>query len=215
MQSVGPNPKREAYRRALNTTLQAYLASMVALVDITRRVMTPYASTELATEFKVRNDAVRAIPGAAALRGLREYAVHYGTVPINFKWTVEPTKLNSAVAVDTPTVLAMDRLRSDARTELNARPEGLPLRPIADAYGRAMRDLHLWLNEALNELHTPDFAACNQLVAERNLLLSGGTHDGRDWPAFWAHVAENSRRAEAGLPQLDWQDRTAPDESEG
>jgi hypothetical protein len=49
------------------------------------------------------------------------------------------------------------------------------------------------------------FEQVNGLIAKRNLLLTGGVSNGRDWEARVAHMEENLRRSQRGEPQINFE----------
>jgi hypothetical protein len=73
---------REQYWAAMDQRLHNALASAITLVDHVRRLIQHYPGTVLAAEFERRNAEIKNDNGAAFIRRLRNYIVHYAVLPL-------------------------------------------------------------------------------------------------------------------------------------
>jgi hypothetical protein len=203
MQNVRPPTARDNYVAALDSTLNAYLAAMGALIDVARRVAQQMPD-DFRAEYLARSEAVRAIDGVSVLRDLRNYMLHYSAAPWHFSGAIKDNTMTSCVGLDSAALSAWDRWSATSKTYLR-RNDVVPLRNIITPYEAAMIRLFEWFATDFYRHKQPDLDAANDLVRRVNLHLTGGVSDGADWPQRVAHMAENIRRANAGEPQINYE----------
>jgi len=207
IQNVRKPTVRDKFLRDLDSALQAFVGSTVALVDITRRAVKADIDSDFGREFTRRNNVVRAVVGVAVIRGLRNYLLHYASAPIVTRASFTPDgPLTGSVVLESATLLKYDGWDSASKKYIKANAEGVQLSAILPEFQAAMNDLYRWLFEAYGDLHDGDFGGYNDLVRRYNLALTGGTHDGSDWHEFMDHVGDNIRARKDGKPQTSWQD---------
>lgn len=80
----------------------------------------------------------------------------------------------------------------------------LRVSPLLSPYLVAMEEVTGWVLDRCWGDNAAVIDAANDLVRERNLVLSGGVSDGGDWEARIAHMSENIARAKRGEPQTDF-----------
>lgn len=97
-----------------------------------------------------------------------------------------------------------DGWNSSAREFIATQSDGIQLSKLLPPFLSAMVHHTNWVIEQCAVENAQLVAEVNGLVAKRNLLLTGGATDGRDWEARMAHVAENLKRFERGEPQVDF-----------
>lgn len=207
MQNVREPTVRDKFIREFDSALQAFVGSAVALVDITRRAVKADINTDFGREFTRRNNVVRALPGVAVIRGLRNYLLHYASAPIVTRASFTPDgPLTGSVVLESAALLKYDGWDSAAKKYLKANDEGVRLSAILPEFQAAMSDLYRWLLEAYGDLHEGEFDEYNELVRRYNLALTGGAHDGSDWHEFMDHLGKNIRAHKDGRPQTSWQE---------
>jgi hypothetical protein len=206
MQNVRPPDKRDAYVAELDSKLQAFLASMVALVDITRKELSHYEGESFKLEFDRRNSAVFAIAGVPVIRKLRNIVLHSGNAPWQFGGEFDGVSEITYVMLESKPLLESDTWNAKERAYISAQPHGVQLSEILAPYHDRMADCYGWLLSTIEQRHEKDFEEGNAMIRRRNLLLTGGEHDGSSWQDFMALVQSNLNAEKDGRPTVDWQD---------
>jgi hypothetical protein len=201
IQNVRPANVRKKFFGLLDQRLHNMLASAMSLVDHTRRLIRGYEGGSFATEFRERNDAVRAAHSSVFLRDLRNYLLHYELIPFAHSVSLPDGQnragLVSEVRVRCSDILAWKGWNSAAKSYMSQCGESVHLVALAKQYVKSMDDLYDWVFEQFEELHGDDVDATNELVAEHNLTLTGEVTDGRDWYERMAKI-EQQIRSRAG-----------------
>lgn len=167
---------RAAFVSAADKAVQALVAALGSLIDVSRRVMTKEPA-DLRVEYDRRVAAVvKQKPGAGFLKGLRNYLLHYGHAP----WRVDGRFGPNDAAV-TVTLVGKDLLMWDgwnaATRALIQREGNVNLGPLVSDYRNALRDLYVWLVSAMQDVHAEEIAAANDVVRRRNLVLTDGAYE--------------------------------------
>lgn len=199
---------RPALQLELDKALIAYLASLGALIDHTRTLVRNQPKA-VHDEFAERlSKDVFALPQAAFLGKLRNYVLHYVVAPWRFSGTLGD-QVTAEVRLDSAALLEFD-WNKDSRAFIESSGETIHLSALLRPYREATEKLHSWLLERSWDEGTPLIEASNQLIARRNLILSAGVSDGRDWHERVAHIQENLDRERRGEAQTDYP-QTMPD----
>lgn len=214
MRNVPPLDAREQYVGALDSALSAYLAAMGAVIDVARRVAGKLGNP-FEEAYRKQSMPVRAIDGVVVIRDLRNYMLHRGAAPWQFSGEITPAARTTEVGLDSEELSEWDRWKADSRAYLNSH-NSVHLISILTPYEEGMVALFEWFGVEFYRVVQPDLDAANDLVRLLNLHMTGGVSDGKDWPERMAHVQQNLRRSDAGLPQLDYETGLPfPEDTEG
>ncbi len=203
MRNIPPLDAREQYVGALDSTLSAYLAAMGTVIDVARRVAKTLGNP-FEESYNKQSMLVRAIEGVTVLRDLRNYMLHYRSAPWHFSGRITPDTQTTEVGLDSDGLVEWKGWNAGSRAYLKSR-NSVRLISIVDPYEAGMVALFDWFNIEFYRVVQPDLDAANDLVRQLNLHLTGGATDGKDWPERMAHIQENLRRSNAGLPQLNYE----------
>lgn len=204
IRNVGDTSARTAITTALDQALIAYVAGLGAVIDHARIVLKSQ-KPELQTEYAERlGRMTKAVPGALFLAKLRTFVLHYVVAPWEFTAQTEGSTTTARVFLNSRELLRIDWPPA-ARDFIESAGEQLHLSPLLHSYLEEMHSLIAWLLERCWAENAAQFQQVNGLIAKRNLLLTGGVSDGRDWEARVAHMEENLRRAERGEPQTNFE----------
>lgn len=159
MQNVRPPAARDQYTSALDSTLNAYLGAMGALIDVARRVAQalPKAFQE---EYLTRSQDVRATDWVAVLRDLRNYMLHYGSAPWHFSGTIDASGMTSRVGLNSEDLRAWGGWSSASKSYLQGH-DVVRLHDIITPYEAAMVPLFEWFAEEFYRHKQPDIDAAN------------------------------------------------------
>lgn len=203
IRNVGDTSARTALTTALDQALIAYVAGLGAVIDHARIVLKSQ-KPELQAEYAKRlKRLTAAVPGALFLAKLRTFVLHYVVAPWEFTARNEGSVTTARVLLSSRELLKIDWQR-DARDFIESAGDQVHLSPLLQPYLEEMRSLTAWLLERCWAENAALFEQVNGLIAKRNLLLTGGVSDGRDWEARVAHMEENLRRAKRGEPQINF-----------
>jgi len=189
---------RAAFVSAADKAVQALVAALGSLIDVSRRVMSKEPA-DLRVEYDRRvAAAVMQEPGAGLLKGLRNYLLHYGHAP----WRVDGRFGPNEAAV-TITLVGEDLLMWDgwkvATRALIQREGNVNLGPLVSDYRNTLRDLYAWLVSVMQNVHAEEIAAANGVVRRRNLFLSDGAFETRE--AFMEVVTRGITEWRAARPK--------------
>jgi len=214
MRNIPPTDARDQYVGALDSALSAYLGAMGTVIDVARRVAKTLGNP-FEQSYNDKSMLVRAVDGVNVLRDLRNYMLHYGSAPWHLSGQITPVTRRTEVGLSSETLAEWKGWKSDSRAYLKRR-KTVRLVIITSPYEAAMVSLFEWFNVEFYRVVQPDLDAANDLVRRINLHLTGGVSDGKDWPERMAHIQENVRRSNAGLPQLNYETGLPfPDDNEG
>ncbi|WP_105036814.1 hypothetical protein [Cryobacterium aureum] len=203
MRNIPPLDGREQYVGALDSALIAYLGAMGAVIDVARRVAKTLGNP-FEESYNEQSMLVRAIDGVTVLRDLRNYMLHYGSAPWPFSGRITPDTRTTEVGLTSEVLAEWKGWKADSRAYLNSR-KSVRLISVVAPYEAGMVALFEWFNIEFYRVVQPDLDAANKLVRQLNLHLTGGVTDGKDWPERMAHIQENLRRSNAGLPQFNYE----------
>lgn len=203
MRNVGSTSKREQFITLLDQATVAYSAGIGAVIDQARSLARAQ-STSVQDEYEAQTRTVtKTVRGAVFLAKLRNYVLHYLAAPWTFKVRIEHDKAHGSVLLDSADLLNLDWSR-DARTFIEESGDSIHLLPLLAPYRVAMDQLIQTLLDNSHRANEKAIEIANGLIAEYNLLLSGGVTDGRDWEARAAHAQANIQRLRRGEPQTDY-----------
>ncbi|WP_341940930.1 hypothetical protein [Microbacterium sp. LWH10-1.2] len=195
---------REVVERELDKSLLAYVAGLVAVVDQSRPVM-KLLTADLQKEAVERLNALKGgQPGAIFLAKLRNYVLHYLSAPWSFHAELIPEPARGSVGVSTAQLLEWPDWPKDAQEFLRGSGDLLLVRPLVRGHYEAQAAYVGWLHDAAHDSQATVRDEVNALIAERNLILTGGVSDGTDWSERTQHLQENVRRRSAGEPQISY-----------
>ena len=176
--------KRAAYVKASDAALQAFVAALGALIDVTRRVVRKQPET-IRSEYATRVAVVAKVEGAGLFKGLRNYVLHVGQVPWSLTATIKGGHASASITVISEELLRWDGWDVSTKRYLRSMP-AVPLGPLVTRYRDALRELYVWLVDAIQDAHASDTAGANELVRRKNLVLTGGLYE--DQGSFMAVV---------------------------
>ncbi|MCJ1706903.1 hypothetical protein [Microbacterium sp. VKM Ac-2923] len=206
--NVGPGSGRDQIIRALDQATIAYVAGLGAVIDHGRNISKGQSAT-LRHEYDERSrKLLDTVAGAAFLGKLRNYVLHSIAAPwvFNGQFTTDPPISSAVVALEVEALLENKTAwTADAKTFILASGDRVPLSPILGPYLSAMWEHIGWLIERVADENEDLFREADELIKRRNLLLTGGVSDGRDWEARIAHVQENINRVDRGEPQINFE----------
>lgn len=204
VRNVGDRTQQRSIVTGLDQATIAYAAGVGALVDQTRNALRLQSASLREAEAKHRKDFIDPIPGAAFLTKLRNYVLHYVAAPWEFRAQMHDDNLTAKVLLSANELLKFDGWGSSAREFIESQSDGIQLSNLLQPFLSAMGDHTNWIFELCASENVRLVDEVNGLVAKKNLLLTGGATDGRDWEARMAHIAENIQRSKRDEPQLDF-----------
>jgi len=204
MRNVGDRTKRQLIIRSLDQATIAYTAGLGAVIDQSRAVVQAQ-SKAIQDEYGRRASAImKGHPGGFFLAKLRNYVLHNVAAPWDFSGTFGEVS-TARVALNCVSLLEDKKAWSrDAKDFIAASGESIQLSPLIAPYFEAMVEHIGWIFPTVVGANTKILDDCDELIRERNLLLSGGVTDGHDWEERVAHMSENIKRAGRGEPQTDY-----------
>jgi hypothetical protein len=169
-----PNVRMQ-FEGAVMRALHNYVASAMALVEHTRRIMRD-RSGPIVDEFERRKLAVLDHPEIQFIQNLRNYVLHRSLPFIGHQVRVQPepgVDATSEIRLSTRELRAWDKWSAAARRLIDSNEDELALRPIVDVHAALVIDLNEWLIEALSKANYEALAEVNRLVDESNAILGG------------------------------------------
>lgn len=170
MQNVRPeSPVRAQFYGVLSQRLHNWLASAKTLVDQTRRfVRKHYAGHELKSEYDRRVAALAADPAVITVQKLRNFMLHYDTLPIrsSINWATAESESVRHLELGTAVLLEFDGWGAVASQYLKDQGESLDLPATVAHYDGSVTSLYEWLHGQFDQLHGPDLADYNSRVAQ-------------------------------------------------
>lgn len=121
-------------------------------------------------------------PEVPFMLSLRNYTLHR-TLPL-FAHTLSMTNVNtpdqrmeSEVQLGVADLLAWDGWAAPARAYLEAAGEAVQLRPVVKKHGELITQLNMWLHHALADANEEALHEVNELIIDRNAILTGGDRE--------------------------------------
>jgi hypothetical protein len=181
VQNVREPKKRREFQAAAAQRLHNYLASTMTLVDHSRRLMR-YRSGPIADEFNKRKSAVLSNLEVPFLQDLRNYTLHRTLPALSHHLSMNnvntaAAEMTSEVELSVDTLQRWDGWTASSRSFLKTSVDAVQLRPVVRRHGELVYELNAWLLNALAEANEPALADANELVVERNAVLSGGDRE--------------------------------------
>ncbi|QWS32605.1 hypothetical protein [Curtobacterium aetherium] len=178
--NVGDRTVQQNTIRALDKAVIAYAAGLGALIDQTRIVVQQQPAAWQDQYEQKRAQTVGALPASPFLAKLRNYVLHYVAAPWAFHFSYSDGVMDGIVSLTTENLLRTEWPRP-ARAFIDANAPQLRLRPLLQPLAEQEGILTQWVDEHARSEHAAEFDAMEELIAERNLFLTGGATDGRDW----------------------------------
>jgi hypothetical protein len=180
-QNVYAPTVRDEYFAKLDQQLHNTLASAISLVEQTRPFMADYKGTVLHDGFRSLTKQLMDKPANEFLRRFRNYLVHYGMAPfVVTSSTKDGKKMITSLIIDAERLLEWSGWTAGPYAFLQSQTKGINLADIVHKYAVEMNDLYEWLITQLDNHHKADIARANELIIERNLLLTGDAHRDRE-----------------------------------
>ncbi|MEB0003941.1 hypothetical protein QN357_13490 [Cryobacterium sp. RTC2.1] len=204
IRNVGDRTKQHRIIRSLDQAAIAYTAGLGAVIDQSRAVVQAQ-SPAIQDEYARRASVImKGHPGGPFLAKLRNYVLHNVAAPWTFSGTFGEVS-TGRVALDSASLLEDNKSWSrDAKDFIVANGESIQLSPLIAPYSEAMVEHIGWIFPTVAAANAKILKECDELIQTRNLLLSGGVTDGRDWELRIAHMSENIKRADRGEPHTDY-----------
>lgn len=191
--NVGDRTVQRRMIRALDKAVIAYAAGLGALIDQTRNVVRQQPAVWQQRYEEKRAETVGTLPAALFLAKLRNYVLHYVAAPWTFRFSYSDDVVDGLVSLVTDDLLRTG-WPAQARVFIDANAPELHVRPLLQPLVEQELILTRWVIEQAQSEHADEFKAMEELIAERNLFLSGGTTDGRDWEERTRELQEELRR---------------------
>lgn len=204
MRNTGDRARQQWIIRSLDQATIAYTAGLGAVIEQSRAVVRSQ-SQAIHDEYTARGAALtKDHPGGPFLAKLRNYVLHNVAAPWSFSSTSGEVS-TVRVALDSEALLE-DRKSwtREAKTFIASCGESVHLSPTLSPYLDAMVAHIGWILPTVAMANAKLLDDCDELIRERNLLLTGGITDGHDWEDRVDHNAENSRRVERGEAPTDY-----------
>ncbi len=187
---------RTRFEGAVMRALHNYVASAMALVEHTRRIMRD-RSGPIVDEFERRKRDVTANPEVPFIHNLRNYVLHHSLPFVGHEVRLQPQPgvlATSEIQLSVRQLTAWDGWSAPARRFIESQGDALALRPVVDLHAGLVAQLNLWLYERLADANAPALAKVNRLVDERNAIL-GGTdlEEARRVTEAWTRRRESPR----------------------
>lgn len=186
----------------LDQSLHAYVSGIGAVIEQARTAATMQPAP-FQEQYQRRQAALlKALPQAVFLAKLRNFVLHRFSAPWEFSGTFGRS-ISTKISLNVPALLEA-KWDAPSRQYLEGQGGQLHFLPLLGPYQNAMYNIVNWFVHEAFAQNKELFDEHNRLVAVYNLTLTGGATDGRDWDERMAHVAENIRRRDKGLPQTDF-----------
>jgi hypothetical protein len=186
---------RTRFEGMVARALHNYVASAMALVEHTRRIMRD-RSGPIVDEFGQRKHDVVANPEVPFIHNLRNYVLHHSLPFIGHEVRLQPQPgiLATEIQLSVRQLMAWDGWSAPARRFIESHGDALALRPVTERHADLVVQLNLWLYEQLADANAPALAEVNRLVVERNAIL-GGTdlEEARRVTEAWTRRRESPR----------------------
>ena len=181
--------KRTAFLGASDAALHAYVGALSSLIDITRRIVRKQPQ-DLQTEFGRRLQAVLNVEGASFLGDLRNYLMHVGHAPWVVHAEVTGGHASARLLLRSEDLLLWNNWTAASNAYLHGQ-EAIYLSVVLPAYWAELHLLYVWLLDDVQRVHVVEIDAANELVRQRNLVLTGGQFE--DQASFMAMVQKSVR----------------------
>lgn len=166
---------RTRFEGMVARALHNYVASAMALVEHTRRIMRD-RSGPIVDEFEQRKHDVVSNPEVPFIHNLRNYVLHHSLPFIGHEVRLQPQPgvlATGKIQLSVQQLTAWDGWSAPARRFIESHGDALALRPVAARHADLVIQLNLWLYEQLADANAPALAEVNRLVEERNAILGG------------------------------------------
>jgi hypothetical protein len=166
---------RTRFEGMVARALHNYVASAMALVEHTRRIMRD-RSGPIVDEFEQRKHDVVANPEVPFIHNLRNYVLHHSLPFIGHEVRLRPQPgvlATGKIQLSVRQLVAWDGWSAPARRFIESHGDALALRPVTERHADLVVQLNLWLYEQLADANAPALAEVNRLVVERNAILGG------------------------------------------
>lgn len=166
---------RMRFEGAVMRALHNYVASAMALVEHSRRIMRG-RSGPIVDEFEGRKHEVIANPEVPFIQHLRNYVLHRSLPFIGNEVHVQPRPgvlATSEIKLSVRELLGWDGWPASTRRFIESHGDALTLRPVIHSHGELAVALNIWLYEQLADANASALDEVNELQVERNAILGG------------------------------------------
>jgi hypothetical protein len=188
IQNVHEPVVREKFRADLRRALHNYLASVMTMVEHSRRLVRGRID-QVAEEYADRKATLLQHGEIAFVQDLRNFTMHrrlpffahsVAIVDVN-----KPTQaMTSEVELSVGELLESDKWTAQSRAFIEGYESGLPLRSVIATHFDLVYEFNAWLHDAL--IATVDLVELNELVVERNAILTGDIESARRLTEEWS-----------------------------
>jgi hypothetical protein len=166
---------RTRFEGAVMRALHNYVASAMALVEHTRRIMRG-RSGAIVDEFqRLKREAV-SNPEVPFVHNLRNYVLHHSLPFIGHQVRLEPQPgvlATSEIRLSVRQLVEWDGWSALARRFIESQGDALVLRPVIERHAELVVGLNVWLYEQLTDANVSALEEVNRLVDEHNAILAG------------------------------------------
>jgi hypothetical protein len=174
MQNVRPPVIREQYTNEVLRHLYNYLSSLATLVDYSIRLTAKYEEEKDLGEFTAKKVALIDSGRNSFMGDLRNYIVHFGVPPLGWNIRLKNVGFNECTyRLGTAKLLEWDGWKQKSKTFIKSCGEFVDLKEAIVEHGKQIDEVFLLLLHQFPKLHSKDVAAYNELMHERNDILSG------------------------------------------
>jgi hypothetical protein len=165
---------RTRFEGMVARALHNYVASAMALVEHTRRIMRDRTGP-IADEFEQRKRDVISNPEVPFIHNLRNYVLHHSLPFIGHEVRLQPQPgvvATSEIRLSVRQLTAWEGWSTPARRFIESHGDTLALRPVTERHAGLVAQLNLWLYEQLADANALALAEVNRLIDERNAILA-------------------------------------------
>lgn len=149
-----------AFQQENMRLLHNVVAAAFSLVDQTRILVREiYGEEPFQNEYQRKVDEVFSNSEIAGLvKGLRNWMLHRGLVPVDMQATLDATgKFAASIVLNINELRSWDRWDPRARHFLETAPDPLRLRDVVDGYYELVKQLYDWLASRMAQIHASAF----------------------------------------------------------
>lgn len=157
MQAVSSGDPRNEFKDSVDLEVNRltlnYLASVAALVDISRNTMSHYTGSAPAMEYERRVASIRERGLGPLLIRFRAHVLHHERLPWAVLIYLRKDGRLLDIVVQRDQLLAYKDIRGPARRYLEALDSSVPFVDLVVDYGKEVRDLNDWLWKQMDILY--------------------------------------------------------------
>ena len=222
VQNVRKPEVRDRYRATLDQKLHNYLASAFTLVDHVRRIV-EVRDDEPVQKMLAAKPALLTNAEIPFMQDLRNFTLHR-TLPVvgNRLHVTEPNQPNMTmetfIEFGVPPLLEWEKWSNASKKFLHAQGEAVNLRPVVARHGELILRFNTIFFNNLELANAEHLEGLNELVAERNSILTGASmEDARRLTDAWTRRRDSENVPipgfEVALDPMGPGDKQSEDES--